>query len=407
MLSRRNFLAALSAVSMARPAAAAKEATRGKSTMLIWLSGGPPTIDMWDLKPGSKNGGPFNPISTTGDFQISEKMPLLAKSGKDFSIVRTMSTREADHARASYFMHTGYVPNPSIKHPSIGSIVAKEVGPALPDLEIPAYCSIGKNKFGGGYLGDEFNPFVINTDGNVPNIGKAIKPSRLTLLNMIEEQFSKGNRGDLPDEHRRLVNKAVQLTTSKQLESIKVQYEPQVVRDAYGDTTFGQSVLMGRRLMQTGVPFVEVNWGGWDLHVDVHGRLEQKLPELDKVVSSLFSDLKRLDMWHDTAIIIMGEFGRTPRINANAGRDHWASTWSAVIGGGLFHGGRAYGKTSPDGKSISDGKPFTAGDLLCTAYQAMDIDPEKLYMSKSGRPLKLGNGGRTISGTWNEDGSPA
>jgi uncharacterized protein (DUF1501 family) len=150
-----------------------------------------------------------------------------------------------------------------------------------------------------------------------------------------------------------------------------------------------------------------VSFGGWDLHQNVHTTLEQKLPELDKVVSSLFSDLKRLDMWHDTAIIIMGEFGRTPRINANAGRDHWSRTWSAVLGGGLFKGGLAYGATTKDGSDVHNGRAFTASDLLVTGYEAMGIDPEKLYTSRSGRPMKLGNGGKMISGKWNDDGSPA
>ena len=255
MLSRRNFLAAMSAVSVCNhlPAASVPEK---KNMMIIWLAGGPPTIDMWDLKPGSKNGGPFSPISTTGDFEISEHMPRLAKLGKDFSIVRTMSTREADHARASYYLHTGYVPTPGMKHPSIGSVISREIGPQRPELDIPAYCTIGQGDFGGGYLGAEYNPFKINANGDIPNVGAPITPSRINLLKLVEENFSNSDRGQLPKDHANNVKRAIRLTTSGQLESAKVENEPQVVRDAYGATQFGQAVLMGRRLMQTGVPCV-------------------------------------------------------------------------------------------------------------------------------------------------------
>lgn len=405
-MNRRSFLAAMSAVSICNHLPAASVPAK-KNMMIIWLAGGPPTIDMWDLKPGTKNGGPFNPISTTGDFEISEHMPLLAKSGKDFSIVRTMSTREADHARASYYLHTGYVPNPSMKHPSIGSIISREIGPQRTELDIPAYCTIGRGGFGGGYLGAEYNPFKINSNGDIPNVGAPITPNRIKMLNLVERSFSNSDRGQLPKDHSNNVKRAIRLTTSGQLESVKIENEPQVVRDAYGVSQFGKAMLMGRRLMQTGVPCVEVSFGGWDLHQNVHTTLEQKLPELDKVVSSLFSDLKRLDMWHDTAIIIMGEFGRTPRINANAGRDHWSRTWSAVLAGGLFKGGLAYGATTKDGSDVHNGRAFTASDLLVTGYEAMGIDPAKIYMSRAGRPMKLGNGGRMISGKWNDDGSPA
>lgn len=406
-MRRRDFLAALSSVSMCTQLNAAK-IPKHKNMMLVWLAGGPPTIDMWDMKPGTQYGGPHNPISTAGDFQISEHMPRLAKMGKDFSIVRTMSTREADHARASYYLHTGYVPNPSIKHPSIGSIVAHELGPQREKLDIPAYCAVGRGDHGGGYLGAEWNPFKINSNGAIPNLSnQPISRSRVSLLNLVERQFSGQNRGHLPAEHSMLVQKAIKLTTSGQLESIKVEHELPQVREAYGTSAFGQSVLMGRRLLQTGVPFVEVGFGGWDLHQNTHATLEQKLPELDKVMSTFFSDLKRLDMWDDTAIIIMGEFGRTPRININVGRDHWSRTWSAVLAGGLFKGGVAYGATTKDGSAVHLGRPTSASDLLVTGYEAMGIDPEKLFHSRNGRPLKLGNGGRVISGQWNDRGEPA
>tara|TARA_Y100000592_G_C5481577_1_gene325885 strand:- start:2492 stop:3724 length:1233 start_codon:yes stop_codon:yes gene_type:complete len=367
-----------------------------KAAILIWLSGGPPTIDMWDLKPGTNEGGPSRPINTTGDFQISEHMPLLAKQGDSFSIVRSMSTREADHGRGRYMMHTGFVPNPRMVHPSMGSVVASELGPLNKDLEIPAFFSIDTNSYGGGFLGTAWNPFSIRSNGTIPNLGgDNINRNRLRMLSILEDNFIKSNRGEMPSDHKKLLEKTFKLNTSPQMDAIKIQQEPAQVIEAYGNTGLGRGALIARRLIQQGVPFVEVGFGGWDLHQMTHETLATKLPQLDKVVSTLMLDLKRLDMWDNVAIVMMGEFGRTPRINQNAGRDHWAASWSAFVSGGLFKGGQAIGKTSADGKQI-DGKSYTASELMSTTLTALGIDTNKKHTSKSGRPIRIANGGAAI-----------
>ena len=180
------------------------------------------------------------------------------------------------------------------------------------------------------------------------------------------------------------------------MEALKIDKEPQEIKDAYGNTAFGRSALIARRLVQQGVPFVEVGFGGWDLHQMTHDTLsETKLPELDKVVSTLFKDLKRLDLWDNSVIMMMGEFGRTPRINQNAGRDHWAATWSSFIGGGLIKGGQAIGATSEDGKSIVD-KSYSSEDLLATVCKTLGFDLKTTYTNKRGRPMKIVNGGNVI-----------
>ena len=229
-----------------------------KAAILIWLSGGPPTIDMWDLKPGTNEGGPFRPINTTGDFQISEHLPLLAQRGNDFSLIRSMSTREADHGRGRYMMHTGFAPNPRMVHPSIGSVVASELGPLNKGLEIPAFFSIDTNSYGGGFLGTAWNPFSVRSNGTVPNLGKGnLNINKLRMLSVIEDNFIKSNRGEMPTDHKKLLEKTFKLNTSQQMEALKIGQEPTQVLEAYGNTGLGRGALMARRLIQQGVPFVE------------------------------------------------------------------------------------------------------------------------------------------------------
>ena len=405
-LNRRNFighstgLAALSMASLTFGQQIIKNHSKlhkdQKAAILIWLGGGPPTIDMWDLKPGTNEGGPFQPISTTGDFQISEHMPLLAQRGDDFSLIRSMSTREADHGRGSYMMHTGFSPNPNMVHPSVGAVVANEIGPTNDNLEIPPFFSIDSRSFGGGFLGTAWNPFSVRSNGTIQDLGgQNLNVNRLKMLSMIEENFIRSKRGDMPKDHKKLLERTIKLSTSPQMDALKIQQEPAQVLEAYGNTGLGRGALMARRLIQQGVPFVEVGFGGWDLHNMTHETLQTKLPQLDKVLNSLIFDLKRLDIWENTAIIVMGEFGRTPRINQNAGRDHWAATWSSFVSGGLFKGGQAIGKTSPDGKMI-DGKSYVAADLVATTLTAMGIDINRNHTAKNGRPIKIANGGSVI-----------
>lgn len=406
MINRRHFLqhtgnvasvAAASATFGNNILANAQELSKDrKAAILIWLGGGPPTIDMWDLKPDSETGGPFRPINTKGDFQISEHMPILASLGNDFSLVRTMMTREADHERGTYYIHTGYKPDPNMTHPSIGSVVAHELSHSRTDLEIPAFFSINTDSIGGGFLGTAWNPFVVNSNGDIRNLGSSLSQDRLLALSVIENEFAKTNRGSLPMDHRKLLQKTIRLNTSPQMNALKPKDEPQFVLDAYGDTAFGKSALMARRLVQQGVPFVEVGFGGWDLHQDTHETLKTKLPELDKVVSSLIKDLKRLDMWDNVAIIMMGEFGRTPNINKDAGRDHWAKTWTSFLSGGLIKGGQAIGSTSQDGRDIKDGLAFSAEDIVATVCASLKIDMHKDFTSSAGRPMKIANSGKII-----------
>lgn len=371
-----------------------------KSAILLWMSGGPSAMDIWDLKPGATTGGPFRPIRTSGDVEICEHMPETAKIMHHLSVVRSMSTSEADHNRGRYYMHTGYVPNPNIEHPSYGAVIAHETINQRPELEIPPFVSVGGASEGPGFLGMAWAPFVVNSNGQVRNLEMGLDNRRLTqrmiALDLIEKGFINERRGPSAEDHQKILKKTLDLMTSEQMEAFKVAKEPKEVLDMYGTDGFARGCLMARRLVQAGVPFVEVDFGGWDNHANIHTTLkDDKLPKLDKAISSLVTDLENHGLLQDTAIIWMGEFSRTPRINGNAGRDHWARSWSVMVGGAGMKGGIAVGKTNEDGTSV-ESEPYKAQDLMATICKALGISLETTFTSKNGRPMKIANGGKVI-----------
>jgi hypothetical protein len=409
-MSRRHFMRHLAGASaLALPAFALTRTLRAhaqalsranKSAILLWLNGGPPTIDMWDLKPGAPTAGPLKPIATTGDLEICEQLPKLAQQMKHLSIVRSMSTREADHERGRYYMHTGYVPNPSVEYPSYGSVVAHELEDTVPELEIPPFVSIGGPSEGPGFLGMAYAPFQVNANGQVRDVQMNIPwqrmADRLKLLSALEARFINERRGAAAEEHAKVLVKTENLLTSDQMAAFNVRSEPQPMQELYGNSNFGRGCLMARRLVEVGVPFVEVDFGGWDLHQNCFDALGNKLPELDQAFSGLIADLDQRGLLSSTVVFSMGEFGRTPRINAGAGRDHFARAWSVVMGGAAIQGGRAIGKTNADGTDV-DTEPYSSEDLMATVCRALGISLETTFTTPSGRPMKIANSGRVIT----------
>jgi uncharacterized protein (DUF1501 family) len=423
-MSRRHFMRHLAASAATIPALdfiahvqanAAELKKRQKSCILMWMSGGPPTIDIWDLKPGSKNGGEFQPISTKGDLQISEHMPKTAQVMDNLSVVRAMSTREADHGRGRYYMHTAYVPNPTVVHPAFGSVVSYELGTKRKELEIPAFVSIGGGGSSPGFMGMSHAPFLVDNSGSIRNasmgdLGPDRLEQRLSMLGVVEDNFINSQRGESGQAHKDIYKKAVNLMTSKQMAAFKVADEKKEILDMYspapaggaggmmgGGNQFGRSLLMARRLVEAGVPFVEVDFGGWDLHANVFQTLKtQRLPALDAGIAGLTADLKQRGMLDDTVLVWMGEFARTPRINQDVGRDHWAASWSVMIGGGGLKGGIAVGETDADGTSVASSKSYQPGDIWATVAHALGIPLDTVHTSKRGRPMKIANGGTAI-----------
>jgi uncharacterized protein (DUF1501 family) len=413
-LNRRHFMAHLAgAAAMASPAIAFTNSLlanavdlkkKNKACIMLWMDGGPATIDMFDMKPAAATAGQFKPISTKVDgLQICEHLPELAKQMDQLAVIRSMSTREADHGRGRYYMHTGYVPNPTIDHPSYGAVVAHELANQMPQLEIPPFVSVGGSSIGPGFLGMTWAPFVVDTNGDVRNLnsggGKdAIErmQQRLTVLKSMEEDFMNEHRGEASDDHFKVLKKTVSLMTSKQMAAFKVGEEPDAMQEKYGKSGFGRGCLMARRLVEAGVPFVEVDMGGWDTHQNNFSTLEKtKLPELDKAMSALISDLKDRGLYDSTAIVWLGEFGRTPRINGNAGRDHYARAWSVLVGGAGFKRGVVVGATNDDGTQVTT-DPYISQDLMASVLKSLGISLDTTFTSNNGRPMKIANSGKVI-----------
>ncbi len=371
-----------------------------KSCVLLWMGGGPSSMDIWDLKPGTDNGGPFKTIATSGDVQICEHMPLMAKQMHNMAIVRSMSTREADHNRGRYYMHTGYVPDANVDYPSYGAVIAHELMDQRPELEIPPFVSVGGASEGPGFLGMSWAPFSVSSNGRVRNLEMSLEKGRLMqrqiALKTIEDSFISQKRGGVVEDHRKVLGKTFDLLTSAQMQAFEVEKEPEEMKEKYGKNNFGQGCLLARRLVEAGVPFVEVDLGGWDNHQGIFRTLENdRLPVLDRAMAALTEDLEQRGLLQDTVIVWMGEFGRTPRINADAGRDHWARAWSVVVGGGGIKGGQAVGGTNEDGTEII-GDPYSSEDLMASVCQALGISLETTFTSKNGRPMKIANSGKII-----------
>jgi uncharacterized protein (DUF1501 family) len=220
---------------------------------------------------------------------------------------------------------------------------------------------------------------------------------RMAMLASLEKSFIKQGRGQSAQDHANVLERTVSLMTSKQMDAFKVNQEKDAVREQYGNSGFGRGCLMARRLVEQGVPFVEVDLGGWDTHNNNFRTLaDTKLPEVDKAMSALIADLADRKMLDDTAVIWMGEFGRTPRINGNAGRDHWARSWSVVLGGAGMKGGIAVGRTTADGADI-DSEPYASEDVMATVCKSLGISLDTTFTSKNGRPMKIANSGKIIT----------
>jgi uncharacterized protein (DUF1501 family) len=371
-----------------------------KSCVMLWMGGGPSSMDIWDLKPGTDNGGPFKAISTSGDMQICEHMPLMAKQMHHMSIVRSMSTREADHNRGRYYMHTGYVPDANVDYPSYGAVVSHELMAQRAGLEIPPFVSVGGASEGPGFLGMAWAPFNVSSTGRIRNMEAKLEGERLAqrryALETIENSFIAQKRGTVLEDHRKVLGKTFDLLTSAQMEAFNVEKESEAEKEKYGKNGFGQGCLLARRLVEAGVPFVEVDLGGWDNHQRIFQTLENdRLPTLDKAMSALVSDLSQRGLLEDTAIVWMGEFARTPRINAEGGRDHWARAWSVVVGGAGIQGGKAVGATNEDGTQVVT-EPYSSEDLMASVCHGLGISLETTFTSRNGRPMKIANSGKII-----------
>lgn len=431
-VSRRECLAGMGAFLAAgcsrswMPLLAAETAAnpqRKRSCILLWMSGGPSQIDTFDLKPGHPNGGEFKPIDTAvPGIQISEHLPKIAAWTKRMAIIRSMKTREGDHGRATHLMHTGYVPQGPIQYPTLGSLVSKELGNER--AELPNFVSILSQRFfspaafSPGFLGSKHAPMLVgsNVFGQNANalaevdrtlqvenlrppqrISAAQRDRRLGLLHEVERGFQM-DRPELPIvSHAAAYDQAVRLMTSEAADAFGFGGEPDSLRERYGKSSFGQGCLLARRLVERGVPFVDVTLNNvqvngqpsqWDSHQNNFQMVKNLSQVLDTAWAALLEDLESRGLLDSTLVVWMGEFGRTPTINNLGGRDHFPAAWSSVLSGGGIQGGQVVGKTQADGMNVED-RPVTEQDLLGTVCLALGLNPESQNMSNVGRPIRL------------------
>lgn len=422
-LDRRHLLrvgAVSTAVSMSGWLGRLAQAAEGTNTkpkrscILLWMSGGPSTIDMWDLKPDHENGGPYKPIDTAAPgLRIGPHLPKLAKHGKNLAILRGMSTKEGDHARGTYLMRTGQLPGAAgIQYPSIGALVSKEIGD--PKAELPNFISIAPQRFfsqeafGPGFLGPAHAPLIVGENQNFNNaagggvdailkvsdlerpkgIDDSTAAQRLDMLRDMQDEFASARPGQMPRSHAAAYDRAIRLMQSAGGKVFDLGEEKAEVRDKYGRNLFGQGCLLARRLVERGVPFIEITLGGWDTHGQNFDQVKNLCGILDSAWASLMEDLKDRRLLDTTTIVWMGEFGRTPKINQQNGRDHFPNAWSTVVAGGGVKGGQAIGKTSKDGMTVEERVTPTL-DLLATVCSALGIDFEKTNPSNVGRPIRI------------------
>ncbi len=375
------------------------------SVILIWLAGGPSHIDTWDPKPGQSSGGPGKAIDTTASgVRISEHFPTVARQMRHAALIRSMTSKEGAHDRATYEMHTGYKPLASIAHPSLGSLVVQQKGKKNP--EIPAYVSVGQQSFGAGFLGSQFAPFYIgdinNPDRNLifpKGVDDDRFKRRVDMLREVDREFSHQDRDNVVKEYAAYYKDAVKMMYSKSIVALNVNdsatgEKPSTIK-AYGDNPFGRSVLTARRLVEAGVRFVECSMGGWDMHQKVFDGIQTRAAQLDPALGNLIDDLNARGLLKRTMVICTGEFGRTPKINANDGRDHYPRCFSTFIAGGGIKEGYVHGSSDASGAEPKD-NPTTIGDLHATIFEALGVDATKENQTNQGRPIRLVDKGKAV-----------
>jgi hypothetical protein len=432
-LDRRDVLRTMGAGLMASagaswlPALAAQVAhdpRRTRHCILLWMSGGPSQTDTFDMKPGHDNGGEFKEIATKAPgLRFCEHLPKLAEHADRLAVVRSLSTKEGDHARGAHLVRTGKPPMGDVAYPSIACSLAKQLTDE--SLPLPSYVSVAPFEaispaaFGPGFLGARYAPAIVGRSAAGPgappqqerqqrgfaelklddlelpsDIDVRQATRRMELWTKLERRFLDGQSTPSFEAHHALYRKAADMMRPEVRTAFDLSGEDEKVREKYGRGQFGQGCLLARRLVERGVPFVEVSLGeglGWDTHADNFTALKRLCGELDAGWAMLMSELAERGLLETTTILWMGEFGRTPQINPQKGRDHFPAAWSCVFGGGGIAGGQAYGRTSADGTTVEENQ-VAIGDVLATLCTALGVPPESENYTPEERPIKIAEG---------------
>lgn len=386
-----------------------KEGT-AKSVIFIYLPGGAAHQETWDPKPYApvEYRGPMNSIDTNvAGVRLNEKLVKTAKIMDKLTICRSMSHGEAAHERGTHNMFTGYRPSPALKFPSMGSVVTHEFGPKN---SMPQYVCIPNqpNEFAGtGYLSSSFAPFSVGSDPasngfkvrdlNLPGgVDNKRFTRRRSILGAVNDHFVTKEKSDSLDAVDTFYKQAYDMVSSKaSQEAFDLNKEDAKVRDAYGRNQAGARMLLSRRLVEAGARFITMTYGGWDMHDRIQTGITRNVPSFDQAFSTLITDLDQRGLLKSTLVCICSEFGRTPKINATAGRDHWPKVFSVVMAGGGIKGGHVYGSSDAIASEPEE-NPLSVMDWATTLYHCMGIVSDKELMAPGDRPIEIVNGGKVI-----------
>jgi hypothetical protein len=377
-----------------RAGAAATQGVKHKSCILLWMAGGPAQSHTWDLK----RDGPYLAIATTvPGIRISEHLPKLARQMEHITLLRSMHTGDGNHRTATYLMHTGFRQGSGggLTHPSLGAMAAADL--VRPDFELPNFVAVG-NGHGPGYLGPKYAPVIVNDfSRGLPDLRPFTDlndlDGRISLVDELDKAFLADYQAPAITAHQTSYQRALALMHSNKTKAFDLNQEPESTRAAYGTSRFGQGCLLARRLVETGVPFVEVTLPGWDTHADADRRVKNLSEQLDPAMAALIADLKQRGLLDTTLVVWMGEFGRSP---AN-GKAHYARAWTTVLAGGGLKTGHVVGDTGSSGAD-AERRPISSPDFMATVCKAIGIDYTKDYMARGGRPMhKVDKGAQPVA----------
>jgi hypothetical protein len=384
---------------------------KAQSVIHIFLPGGMAHQESFDPKPYApiEYRGECTTVKTKTGEVFSETLPKLAGIADKLCVIRSMTHGEAAHERGTHNMFTGYRPSPALIFPSMGSVVSHEYGPRN---NLPPYVCIPNvpNEYAvNGYLSSSFAPFSLGADPankgfrvqdlNLPNgVDDARFTRRRSALEAVNDHFTTKEKSDTVGALNTFYERAYSLISSQQArEAFKIEAEPDNIRDEYGRNTAGQRLLMARRLVAAGVRFVTLTYGGWDMHNNITAGMRNQMPALDQGLTALINDLERNGLLASTLIMVSSEFGRTPKINGTAGRDHWPKVFSVMLAGGGIKGGLIYG-TSNSTASEPDMDAIGPEDLATTVYHQLGIVADKELMAPGDRPIEIVDGGKVVKG---------
>jgi uncharacterized protein (DUF1501 family) len=398
-LSRRGFLGGVAAAgfgALVQPAVARQLEKAHKRVLLVWLNGGSSQLETWDPKPGTDTGGPFQTIATSvPGVHLCELLPYTARQMHRLALVRGVNTAEDDHGKGAVIMHTGRRPEPRTEYPHLGSVMAKLLG--RDDNPLPGYVHItprGGSGFGkqdSAFLGPKYASVTL-ADGRPPDnllrpdsLSAALDRQRNDLRQHVDDRFLRQRRTAETEAYTQSFEQAAQVMQRRNV--FDITKEPPALRDQYGGHDFGRHCLLARRLLEEGVTFVKVTHTNYDTHHENFDFHIEQIGEFDRTFATLLNDLHQRGLLETTLLIVMSEFGRTPKINRNYGRDHWSHAWSVALAGCGIKGGAVVGKTNANGTAVTE-REVNSGHLFHTYFRALGLNPKRNHYPQ-GQPIPM------------------